>query len=632
VARFIDELKRTHRCGDLRASDIGNEVVLFGWVATRRDHGGCIFIDLRDRTGIAQVVFDPQYLPAAAGIAVDAKTVAEAHGLAGQARPEWVIGIRGLVVSRGQNVNPKIPTGEVEVHVVEATIFNRSETPPFEIAAASETREEVRLEYRYLDLRREPLQNALMMRSRINQTTRSYLTGQGCLELETPFMVKYTPGGARNFIVPSRLSPGKFYALAESPQLYKQLFMMAGFDRYFQIVKCFRDEDLRLDRQPEFTQIDVEMSFVNQSDIFRLMEGLIFAVWKEALGIDLHDLYPDGRFPEMPFEESMGLYGNDKPDLRFDMKHVDITDLLIEHDGGGIEFFKAITDKFKSGAFRRDLPAQIIKAMVIPAKFNFSRAESDKLEEYVRGMGSKGLARAKVGEDGAWTQSPLAKSVTPAAREAINRTLGVGPGDLICFQSGKEALVQMVMANLRVHVAKKVRLIPEHGHGDKWKFLWVTNPPLFEYSEDDKRWVAAHHAFTRPHDDSVALIESDPGRVLCHRYDLVLNGFEIGGGSIRLHDPDVQAKVLRAIGISDAEAAEKFGFLLRALKFGAPPHGGIALGMDRLVMLVTGAESLRDIIPFPKTQKGTDLLTSAPNEVGADTLADLRLGVVSPRG
>jgi len=632
VARFIDELKRTHRCGDLRASDIGTEVVLFGWVATRRDHGGCIFIDLRDRTGISQVVFDPQRRPTAGAIAFDAATVAEAHGLAEQARPEWVIGVRGLVVSRGPNVNPKIPTGEIEVHVVEATIFNRSETPPFEIAASLDTREEVRLEYRYLDLRREPLQLALMMRSRMNQVTRNHLVAQGCLELETPFMVKYTPGGARNFIVPSRISPGKFYALAESPQLYKQLFMMAGFDRYFQIVKCFRDEDLRLDRQPEFTQIDVEMSFVNQSDVFRLIEGLIFAIWKEVLGIDLREKYPDGQFPEMPFAESMRLYGNDKPDLRFDMQHADLTDLLIEHDGGGIELFKAITDKFKSGALRRDLPAQTIKAMLIPASLGFSRTEADKLEDFVRGMGSKGLARAKVAEGGTWTQSPLAKNVTPAAREAINRALGAAAGDLICFQSGKEALVQTVMANLRVHVAKKAGLIPAHGHGNKWRFLWVTNPPLFEYSEDEKRWVAAHHAFTRPHDDCVALIESDPGKVLCHRYDLVLNGFEIGGGSIRLHDPEIQAKVLRAIGISDSEASEKFGFLLRALRFGAPPHGGIALGMDRLVMLVTAAESLRDIIPFPKTQKGTDLLTGAPNEVGPDVLADLRLGVTGPQG
>jgi aspartyl-tRNA synthetase len=634
VARFIDELKRSHSCGALSAKDIGAEVVLFGWVATRRDHGGCIFIDLRDREGITQVVFDPAYRPAApsrplgASFEADPTGIQAAHKLADQARSEWVLGLRGIVVSRGSNVNPRLATGEVEVHVVEATVFNRSETPPFEIADSLDTREEVRLAHRYLDLRRAPLQKTLITRSKINQTTRTYLSGAGCLELETPFMVKYTPGGARNFVVPSRLSPGKFYALAESPQLYKQLFMVAGFDRYFQIVKCFRDEDLRLDRQPEFTQIDIEMSFVNQSDVFRLVEGLVVAIWREALGVDLTELFPGGRFPEMPFAESMRLYGNDKPDLRFDMPHTDLTGLLIEHDGGGIPFFKEITDKFKSGAYRRDLPPQIIKALVIPASANLSRADSDKLEEYVRSMGSKGLARAKVAEDGTWTQSPLAKNVTEAARLAINAAVGAKAGDLICFQFGKESLVQTVMANLRVHVAKKLGLIPEHGHGGKWNFLWVVNPPLFEYNEETKSWVAAHHAFTRPHDDSVALIESDPGKVLCHRYDLVLNGFEIGGGSIRLHDPDVQAKVFRALGISDEEARQKFGFLLSALKMGAPPHGGIALGMDRLSMLLTGAESLRDVIPFPKTQKGTDLLTDAPNEVAPAQLAELRVRVV----
>jgi aspartyl-tRNA synthetase len=404
--------------------------------------------------------------------------------------------------------------------------------------------------------------------------------------------------------------------------------MVAGFDRYFQIVKCFRDEDLRLDRQPEFTQIDVELSFVNQGDVFRLIEGLVFTIWREALGIDLREIYPSGRFPEMPFAESMHLYGNDKPDLRFGMPHTDLTSLLIEHDGGGVPFWKDITDKFKSGAFRRDLPPQIIKALVIPASANLSRAESDKLEEYVRSMGSKGLARAKVAEDGSWTQSPLAKSVTPAAREAINAATSAKPGDLICFQFGKESLVQTVMANLRVHIAKKLGLIPEHGHGGKWNFLWVVNPPLFEYNDETKGWVAAHHAFTRPHDDSIPLIETDPGKVLCHRYDLVLNGFEIGGGSIRLHDPEVQARVFRALGISDEEARQKFGFLLQALKLGAPPHGGIALGMDRLSMLLTGAESLRDVIPFPKTQKGTDLLTDAPSEVAPAQLAELRIRVV----
>ena len=623
LARFIDELKRTHRSGSLRAGDVGKEVVLFGWVATRRDHGGCVFIDLRDREGITQIVFDPTYRDPRA--TADPEVVARAHKLAEEARAEWVLGVRGVVVSRGSNVNPKLPTGEIEVHVVEATIFNRADTPPFALDDEIDTREEVRLEYRYLDLRRKPLQESLVRRSKVNLVTRSYLAGAGCLELETPYLVRNTPGGARNFLVPSRPSPGKFYALAESPQLFKQLFMVAGFDRYFQIVKCFRDEDLRLDRQPEFTQIDIEMSFVNQSDVFRLVEGLVFAIWKDALGVDLRELYPTGQFPEMPYGESMRLYGNDKPDLRFGMPHVDLTELMIEHSGGGIPFFQEITEKFKSGAFRRDLPPQIIKALVIPAAANFSRAEADKLEEFVKGMGAKGLARAKVGDGGAWTQSPLAKTVTPAARDAINAAVGAKPGDLICFQFGKESQVQTVMANLRVHVAKKMGLIPEYGHNNQWKFLWVVNPPLFEYNEEHKSWVAAHHAFTRPHDEHVSLIESDPGKVLCYRYDLVLNGFELGGGSIRLHDPDVQKRVFRALGISETDAQDKFGFLLRALSYGAPPHGGIALGMDRVCLLLSGAESLRDVIPFPKTQKGTDLMTDAPNQVTPEQLAELKI-------
>jgi aspartyl-tRNA synthetase len=443
-------------------------------------------------------------------------------------------------------------------------------------------------------------------------------------------MVKYTPGGARNFLVPARTNPGKFYALAESPQLFKQLYMVAGFEKYFQIVKCFRDEALRLDRQPEFTQIDVEMSFVNQDDVFRAMEGLIFKVWKEVLGLDLTTLFPTGRFPQMPFEESMGKYGNDKPDLRFGLPHADLTDLVIEHGGGGIPFFKPIADKFTSGAYRRDLPAEIVKVLRIPAELasKLSRTEVDKLEDYVKGMGAKGLARAKVDAEGGWVQSPLAKTITPELRAAINARAGAKDGDLLLFQFGKTSVVQTVLANLRVHLAKRLELIPESGHGGKWSFLWVVNPPLFEYDDEDKRWVAAHHAFTRPHDDCVALLDTDPGKVLCWRYDLVLNGFEIGGGSIRLHDPDVQARVFRALGISDEDARAKFGFLLDALRLGAPPHGGIAVGMDRLAMLLSGAESLRDVIPFPKTQKGTDLMTDAPNTVSPEQLKELRIRTV----
>ncbi len=627
MARFIDELKRTHDCGALRSSDVGKEVVLFGWVANRRDHGQLVFVDLRDREGITQVVFDPA-------------RSAEAHGLAEALRSEWVIGIRGQVRSRGEQysskeqkmvsaANPNLATGEIEIEVDEATVFNKSETPPFALDDEIDTREEVRLQYRYLDLRRRPLRDALKTRHRINHATRNFLSEQGCLEIETPFLCRYTPGGARNFLVPSRLHPSSFYALAESPQLFKQLFMVAGYDKYYQIVRCFRDEDLRLDRQPEFTQIDLEMSFVNQDDIFAMVEGVVFAIWQAALGQDLHELYPDGHFPKLRFDESMDRYGNDKPDVRFDLPHVDLTDLVIEHDGGGIPFFKPIAEKFKSGAYRRDLPAEIVKAMVIPASAGLSRADGDKLEQLARSMGAAGLARAKVAPDGTWTQSPLAKSITAELRTAINQATDAKPGDIICFQFGKTALVHTVMANLRIHIAKKIGLIPEVGHGGQWKFLWVVDPPLFEYDDDSKRWVAAHHAFTRPHDEDLGRIGSDPGKVLCYRYDLVLNGFEIAGGSIRLHDPDVQRSVFAALGIGEEEAQEKFGFLLSALRFGAPPHGGIALGMDRIVMLLTERGGIRDVIAFPKTQKGTDLMSGAPSPVAPDQLAELGVRVVS---
>ena len=634
MSRFIDELKRTHRCGDLRASDIGKEVVLFGWVASRRDHGGCVFIDLRDREGIAQLVFDPAYAQpdvwASRGRApapeLDTALVQQAHDLAEQVRGEWVIGIRGIVVSRGANKNPKISTGDVEVIVIEAAVFNRAETPPFEITDDIDTREEIRLSSRYLDLRRAPLQRTLRMRHDINRVTRNYLSDQGCLELETPFLVKYTPGGARNFLVPSRLSPGKFYALAESPQLYKQLFMVAGFDRYFQIVKCFRDEDLRLDRQPEFTQIDVELSFVNQDDVFTLMEGLVFAVFKDVLGIDLRDRYPDGRFPRLPFAESMARYGNDKPDLRFALEHTELTDLIVEHGGGGVPFWAEIADKYKSGQYRREVPAEILKALVIPASANMSRPQLEELERGLKEIkGFKGLARAKLADDGAWTQSPLAKSITPELRQKINEAVGAKPGDVICFQFGKTGVVHTVMAKLRVDIAKRMGLIPDYGHGDKWQLLWVVNPPLFEHDEDTGRWAAAHHAFTRPVDEHIPWLETDPARVECYRYDLVLNGFEIGGGSIRLHDPEVQARVFKTLGIDEQDAREKFGFLLDALKSGAPPHGGIAIGMDRLAMLVSGAPTLRDVIPFPKTNQGTDQMTGAPVPVDPPQLAELHV-------
>ena len=631
MARFIDELKRTHTCGALRATNDGQEIVLFGWVQNRRDHGALIFVDLRDRDGVTQIVFDPETSP-------------EAHQAAEALRSEWVIGIRGRVKVRGEQfsskenkmvsaANPNISTGEIEVEVLEATVFNKAETPPFELTDRIETREEVRLQYRYLDLRRSPLQKALRLRHSISQATRNYLSESGCTEVETPFLVKYTPGGARNFLVPSRVHHGKFYALAESPQLFKQLLMCAGFERYFQIVRCFRDEDSRLDRQPEFTQIDVEASFVNQDDIFTLIEGLVGKIWSAALGIDLAELYPGGengapKFPRMKFDDSMRDYGNDKPDLRFGMKHFDITELVCQHGGGGVPFWEPITKKFADGSYRVDLPAEIIKVLVIPASGNLSRKDGDELEKQAKSMGAGGLARAKVDATGEWTQSPLNKMITPELKRAINLACGAQDGDIIVFQSGKTQLVHTVLANLRVYLGKKLGLIPEVGHGDNWNFLWVVDPPLFEYDDENKTWTPAHHAFTRPHDDCVQFIDSDPGKVLCYRYDLVLNGFEIGGGSIRLHDPDVQSKVFAALGIPAEEARQKFGFLLDALKFGAPPHGGIALGMDRLVMLLAGRESLRDVIAFPKTQRAVDLMSDAPTAVANNQLEELAIRVV----
>ncbi|HEY2733964.1 MAG TPA: aspartate--tRNA ligase, partial [Polyangiales bacterium] len=569
MARFIDELKRTHLCGDLRATHIDHHVVLFGWVQNRRDHGGCIFIDLRDRSGVVQVMFDPSVNK-------------EAFELADAARGEWVLGIAGNVRSRGEMKNPRLPTGEIEVVGTEATVFNKSETPPFPIEDEIDTHEDKRLEYRYLDLRRPKLQKALIARSKLMTITRQHFAEHNFVEVETPYLLKYTPGGARNFLVPSRHQPGTFYALAESPQLFKQLLMVGGYDRYFQIVKCFRDEDLRIDRQPEFTQIDVEMSFVNEDDIFGMIEGLLFKLFSALLGYDLYEKYPSGQLPRMRFDESMRRFGNDKPDLRFGLEHTDITQLVVEHGGGGIPFFEPIAAKFKSGEYRTDLPQEIIKALVIPASANFSRADGDKAEQFVKGMGASGLARAKIGDDGAWTQSPLAKNISDGMRAAINRALDVHVGDVVCLQFGPTEKVHTVMANLRLYLGKKLELIPESGSGGRFELLWITDPPLFERDEVSKRWAAAHHPFTRPHDACLPLLETDPGNVLCHRYDVVLNGFEIGGGSIRLHDPSVQARVFQAIGISDEEAEQKFGFLLKALRLGAPPHGGIALGMDRL--------------------------------------------------
>jgi len=572
--------------------------VLVGWVGTRRDHGGRVFIDLRDRSGISQVVFGPDVDQAA-------------HTLASELRPEFCIGVRGRVISRGDNTNEKIATGAIEVEALELHIFSRSETPPFEITDDCDAGDQVRLKYRYLDLRRPALQNNFILRSKLYRATREHFYGEGFLELETPFMVKYTPGGARNFLVPSRLNPGRFYALAESPQIFKQLFMVAGMDRYFQIVRCFRDEDLRLDRQPEFTQIDVEMSFINEEDVYSIMEGLICKLWKELLGIEL-----PRPFQRVPYEEAMAKYGVDKPDLRFDLPLCDVSEVLRQLDGGGVPMFKAALD---SGG--------IVKALRVPAKdaSSLSRTEADKLEEFVKGFGARGLARAKIGDGGEWTQSPLAKTITPDARAALNTALGATSGDYVFFQFGRPKLVNAVLGGLRLHLGHKLGLVKDDQK--VWRFAWITEFPLFDYDEENKRFVAAHHPFTAPHPDHVLLLSSgkpeDLARVKARAYDLVLNGNEIAGGSLRIYQREVQAAVFAALGLSVEDFKAKFGFLLDAFKYGPPPHGGIAFGLDRMAMLLCGADSLRDVIAFPKTQKGTDLMTDAPTIVTNSQLEEL---------
>jgi aspartyl-tRNA synthetase len=595
--RLVKQVKRTHMCGELRKEHIGQDVVLMGWVQSYRDLGGAVFIDLRDRTGFAQVVFDQS-------------DSTQAHSIADKVRSEWVIGIVGKVRSRGTNVNPKIPTGEIEVFATYIEVFNKAENPPFLIEDDVDTAEDKRLPYRYLDLRRPSLQRTLMMRSKLNQVARRTLADLGFLELETPYMVKYTPGGARNFLVPSRLNPGAFYALAESPQLYKQLFMIAGFDKYFQITKCFRDEDLRLDRQPEFTQIDLEMSFADMPDVHRVMEAVVTHMFKEALGVDLKP-----PFAVMSYDEAMRRYGSDKPDVRFGLEHVVLTELVQKHGGGGVPLFKqAIETK------------GVVKAMVVPADAKLSRTEADKLEAEAKGVGAQGLGRAKVGPGGEWTQSPYAKTISDDLRRAINEMTGAKDGDLILFQFGPAKLVHTVMNHLRLLLGKKLNLIPEK----RWAILWIVDFPLFEHEEKTNTYVAAHHPFTSPRAEDVDRLLTDPGSCKARAYDLVLNGNEIAGGSVRIHDPEVQAKVFEALSISKDEQREKFGFLLDALSYGAPPHAGIAAGMDRLSMLIAGGTSLRDVIPFPKTQKGSDQMTGAPTKVQGTQLEELFIRVVPP--
>jgi aspartyl-tRNA synthetase len=559
-----------------------------GWVLRRRDHGGVIFVDLRDREGITQVVFNP---------AVDKQVHAKAHSI----RNEYVLAVRGKVDPRPDGmVNPNLKTGGIEVLVSELKILNPAKTPPFLIEDNIDVSENIRLKYRHLDLRRPQMQNNLMLRHRATASVRNFLNDQGFLDLETPFLTRSTPEGARDYLVPSRVNPGQFYALPQSPQIFKQLFMVSGYDRYYQIVRCFRDEDLRADRQPEFTQIDIEMSFVGEEDVIATTEGMMTAVFKDVLNTDLAT-----PFKRLSYAEAVGRYGLDKPDTRFGFELKDISDIVA---GSGFKVFAGAVAK-----------GGIVKALNAKGSINFSRKEIDDLTDFVAVYRAKGMAWIKVKED-AW-QSPIAKFFTDEEKKALAERIDMEPGDLVFFVADQPKIVNEALGNLRNHLGQKLGLIDE----SQFNFLWVTRFPMFEYDEVEKRYQALHHPFTSPLEEDYGKLEDDPLGVLSRAYDLVLNGFEVGGGSIRIHQRKIQEKVFKALGFDRKSFEDKFGFLISALDSGAPPHGGIAIGFDRLVMLLCGESSIRDVIAFPKTQKAACLLTGAPSATSKQQLDELQL-------
>jgi aspartyl-tRNA synthetase len=583
------DLARTNDCGGLRLAESGREVVLAGWVHSRRDHGGVIFVDLRDREGITQVVFNPE---------VDR----ELHRRAGELRPEWVIAVSGAVTERPEGtVNPNLPTGEIEVRIRELRVLNRSRTPPFEMEDDIDADEALRLRHRYLDLRRPRMTRNLIFRHRVIQGIRRELSEKGFIEVETPVLTRSTPEGARDYLVPSRVNPGRFYALPQSPQLFKQLLMVAGMDRYFQVVRCFRDEDLRADRQPEFTQLDLEMSFVRQEDLFELIEGVLGTLFSELLDRPL--TIP---FPRLEYAEAMARYGVDNPDTRFGMEITALDDFARE--SGFQVFSKAVAAGGTVRALRGEQMAE-----------GLSRKDIDDLTGLVRLFGAQGLAWVKVGADG-WG-GPIAKFFSPEEQEGIGSHCRGHAGDIIFFLADREGVVCEGLGRLRLELARRFDLIPD----GRLHFVWITDFPLLERNEEEKRLEARHHPFTAPVEEDLPLMETDPLRVRAQAYDLVLNGQEIGGGSIRIHRADLQKRMFAALNIPEAEAESKFGFLIEALRFGAPPHGGVALGLDRLLAIMTGEESIREVIAFPKTQRAICSLTGAPAHVEARQLRELHL-------
>ncbi len=581
----LEGWKRTHDNASLTLGDIGENVCLMGWVQFRRDHGGLIFIDLRDREGLTQVVFDPEANP-------------QAHARAHSLRTEYVLAVKGTVRARPEGMaNPSLITGEIEVLVSEFKLLNTAKTPPFEIEDRSDPSEQLRLAYRYLDLRRPRLTRNFILRHKAAQAVRTFLDGNGFLEIETPMLTRSTPEGARDFLVPSRQNPGQFFALPQSPQLFKQILMVSGLERYYQIVKCFRDEDLRADRQLEFTQIDLEMTFVDEEQVMDLAEEMIRAVFRSTLGKELPD-----PFPRMSWEEAMRDYGSDRPDIRFGLKLFEVGDIFA---GSGFKVFASV---------------ELVKALRLPGGAALTRKEIDDFTEFVKIYGSQGLAWIKVKPDGEW-QSPIVKFFSEDEKRLLQERMGLEQGDILFFQAGPREVVNAALGALRQKLGDRMGLIPE----DEFAPLWVTDFPLLEYNQDEKRWVASHHPFTQAQLETLDRMESDPGKVLSRAYDLILNGYELGGGSIRIHSRERQEQMFGLLGIGTEEAREKFGFMLDALEYGAPPHGGIAFGLDRLVMLLTGSSSIREVIAFPKTQKGTCLLTDAPSRVATGQLRELGL-------